>query len=426
MSRPFSQSAHAGMPSKSIGRSLIAVRSGCGEGESMYKNSGKTHDRIILWGMPISAWSGKMRSYLTKKGVDFEERFPGDPRFQSDIQPAVGYFVVPVVEMPDGTIMQDSTDTMLHFEKSGIGRPMVPAEPRMAALAWMMNFFGSDLFLKPGMHYRWNFLSTHEEALRRGFIQNTPKHLEIEERFRLNAPFFDMAQGYTVQFGVTPESIPAIEQSLAEAFALLDEHFKHYPYLLGGRPSIADSGLMTMFYAHLARDLHPTALMQKTAMNVYNWTERMNHAHAIYGEYPDVEDTYFDFDALPESFTAFLNYIFRDCGTELKATVHLYNDYIETSPTLTSGSELEAFGTPRSAHPMFGHVRYELRGRPVVKLGMVDSIYQYQYVTNVIDRLDPKDRESFSGLLGTNGGDWMITLRARQPIKYSEYAYTIA
>jgi glutathione S-transferase len=195
----------------------------------MYKNSGKTHDRIILWGMPISAWSGKMRSFLNKKGVDFEERFPGDARYHSDILPAIGYFVVPVVEMPDGTIMQDSTETMLHFEKSGIGHPMVPAEPRMAALAWMLNFFGSDLFLKPGMHYRWNFLSTHEDALRRGFIQNTSKDLDLEERFKLGAPFFAQAKGYTVQWGVTPESIPAIEESLEEAFALLDEHFKYYP-----------------------------------------------------------------------------------------------------------------------------------------------------------------------------------------------------
>jgi glutathione S-transferase len=201
----------------------------------MLHHTGKTHDRIVLWAMPISAWSGKMRSHLIKKGVDFEERFPGDSRYNSDILPGIGYFVVPVVEMPDGTVMQDSTETMLHFEGNRIGRSMLPAEPRMAALAWMLNFFGSDLFLKPGMHYRWNFLNTHEESLRCGFVQNTSKDLELEERFRLGADFFDQARNYTVKFGVTPESIPAIEESLVEAFALLDNHFKQYPYLLGGR-----------------------------------------------------------------------------------------------------------------------------------------------------------------------------------------------
>ncbi len=374
--------------------------------------------------MPISAWSGKIRSYLVKKGVDFEERFPGDSRYNSDILPGIGYFVVPVVEMPDGTVMQDSTETMLHFEGNRIGRSMLPAEPRMAALAWMLNFFGSDLFLKPGMHYRWNFLNTHEESLRRGFIQNTSKDLELEERFRLGADFFDQARNYTVKFGVTPESIPAIEESLVEAFALLDNHFKQYPYLLGGRPSVADCGLMTMFYAHLSRDLHPSAIMQKAAMNVFNWTERMNRGYALYGDYPGMVEEYFSFDALPGSLLAFLRYIFRDCGPELQATIDNYNEYIEKS-SLSSGSELEAFGAPRSAHPMFGRVHYQLRGRPVVKLAMVDTVYQYQYVTKTLESLEPRHRENFADFLQKVGGEWMLAKRAKRPIKYDNYMYTV-
>jgi glutathione S-transferase len=392
----------------------------------MFHNTGRTHNRMILWAMPISAWSGKMRSYLTKKSVEFEERFPGDGRYHSDILPGIGYFVVPVVEMPDGTVMQDSTEAMLHFEHNGIGRPMVPGEPRMAALAWLMNFFGSDLFLKPGMHYRWNFLGTHGESLRLGFVQNTSKNLGLKERFRLGADFFNQARDYTVQFGVTPESIPAIEESLAECFAILDEHFKHYPYLLGGRSSVADCGLMTMFYAHLSRDLHPSAIMQKTAMNVFNWTERMNRTQAIYGDYPEVVEEYFNFDALPESLLAFLRFIFRDCGSELKATIDAYNRHIAEHPNLQTGSELEAFGTPRSAHPMFARVRYELRGRPVERLGMVDTIYQYQFACRVIGELEPTDREDISELVRSAGGGWMLETSVARPIEYKKYTYLAA
>lgn len=392
----------------------------------MFRNSGKRHKRIVLWAMPISAWSGKMRSYLTKKGVQFEERFPGDPRYHADILPSIGYFVVPVVEMPDGTVMQDSTETMLHFEKNGIGAPLVPEERRMSTLAWLLNFFGSDLFLKPGMHYRWNFLSTHEQSLRKGFVQNTSKDLPFEERYRLGADFFNQARDYTVQFGVTQESIPAVEDSIAEAFEVLDEHFRRYPYLLGGRPSIADSGLMTMFYAHLSRDLHPSNIMQKTAMNVYNWTERMNRTQAIYGDYPGVEEEYFDFDSLPETLLNFIRYIFRDCSAELKATVETYNNYIDDHPSFKRGDELEAFGTPRSAHPMFGKVHYELRGRRVVKLGMVDTIYQFQFATKVLEALKGKDRDDVNNLLGDTGGGWMLETRAHKTIRYENYTYTIA
>lgn len=131
--------------------------------------------------------------------------------------------------------------------------------------------------------------------------------------------------------------------------------------------------------------------MQKAAMDVFNRTERMNRGYAIYGDFPGLVEEYFSFDALPESLLAFLRYIFRDCGPELQATVDNYNEYIEKS-SLRPGSELEAFGTPRSAHPMFGRVRYQLRGRPEVKLAMVDTIYQYQYVTKTIESLEPRNR----------------------------------
>ncbi len=392
----------------------------------MLHNTGRKHERPILWAMPMSAWSGKTRSYLTKKGIPFEERFPGDPRYHSDILPGIGYFVVPAVEMPDGTVIQDSTETMIHFEANKIGVPLVPDEQPMDVLAWLLNFFGSDLFLKPGMHYRWNFLNTHEDALRKCFVQNTSKDLPLEERYRLGADFFNQACGYTIEFGVTPESIPAIEESIAEAFGLLDEHFRRYPYLLGGRPSVADCGLMTMFYAHLSRDLHPSMIMQKTAMNVYNWTERMNRSQAIYGDYPGVEEQYFSFDRLPETLLEFIRFIFRDCGAELKATIEAYNSHLEQNPALKKGDELEAFGNARSAHPMFAKVNYELRGRPVVKRAMVDTIYQYQFATTLLDDLLAQGCKDMCELLEDVGGGWMMETRVRTPVKYENYAYTIA
>jgi glutathione S-transferase len=83
----------------------------------MFKNSGKAHDKPILWGAPISFYSGKTRSYLVKKGIDYREIYPSHPRFEAEILPLVGYFVAPVLELTDGTLIQDSTDTIVYFEK---------------------------------------------------------------------------------------------------------------------------------------------------------------------------------------------------------------------------------------------------------------------------------------------------------------------
>ena len=123
----------------------------------MYRNSGQQNDKIILWGAPHSFWTGRMRSYLIKKGIDFQEIYPANPRYNEDIVPKIGYFVMPVTEFQDGTLIQDGTDTMVYMEERFTDRSMIPSSPLQRAVAWLIEFFGCELFFIPGMHYRWSF-----------------------------------------------------------------------------------------------------------------------------------------------------------------------------------------------------------------------------------------------------------------------------
>ena len=101
----------------------------------MYKSTGKTHAKPILWGAPGSAYSGKTRSYFIKKGIAYEEIFPPHPRYQEEILPLIGYFVMPVVELPDGTLIQDTTDTIVHFEQVHPEPALIPSSPFHKAMA---------------------------------------------------------------------------------------------------------------------------------------------------------------------------------------------------------------------------------------------------------------------------------------------------
>tara|TARA_B110000459_G_scaffold169788_1_gene189618 strand:- start:1126 stop:1386 length:261 start_codon:yes stop_codon:yes gene_type:complete len=49
---------------------------------------------------------------------------------------------------------------------------------------------------------------------------------------------------FPTEVGITAETIPAIEKSNQLLFDTLDAHFRHYPYILGGRPSIADAAIV--------------------------------------------------------------------------------------------------------------------------------------------------------------------------------------
>ncbi|MFM9828098.1 MAG: glutathione S-transferase N-terminal domain-containing protein, partial [Sphingomonas sp.] len=71
-----------------------------------------------LFGMPGSLYTAKARSYLRKQRLDVEELPVGHPDFAA-IARQVGRFIMPVVEAPDGAIIQDTTAIIDHVERSG-------------------------------------------------------------------------------------------------------------------------------------------------------------------------------------------------------------------------------------------------------------------------------------------------------------------
>ena len=72
-----------------------------------------------LWGSANSLYTGKLRSYLIKKGLPYRERYPSDPDFAARVLPVVGHFAIPVLETPDGAILRASAPHGLwHFAKA--------------------------------------------------------------------------------------------------------------------------------------------------------------------------------------------------------------------------------------------------------------------------------------------------------------------
>jgi hypothetical protein len=67
---------------------------------------------------------------------------------------------------------------------------------------------------------------------------------------------------------------PLIEASFKRTLEILDAHLASRPYVLGGRPAMADFGLWGQFY-EAATDPTPGALMRASAPNVMAWVQRM-------------------------------------------------------------------------------------------------------------------------------------------------------
>ena len=235
---------------------------------------------IRLYGLPHSLYTAKARAYLRKQGIAYDEVPPTDARFAERIVPAIGRAIIPVVELPDGTIIQDTVDIIDHFERAAEVRwSAYPADPALRTLAHLFELYAVVGLTRHAMHYRWSYLDEQRAFLTQAFASGG-------DEARAQATMGRM-QSYLPMLGVNAETIPAIEESFRELLDTLDRHFARHAYLLGNRPSIGDYALFGPLFAHLGRDPVPLAIMQHRAPRVFRWTERMHAPDLDLVEYAD-------------------------------------------------------------------------------------------------------------------------------------------
>ena len=137
--------------------------------------------------------------------------------------------------------------------------------------------------------------------------------------------------------GVNAETIPEVERSYAQFLALFDTHLESSPYLLGGRPTIADFGFTGPLYAHLARDPDPSLLMKQRAHRVWRWVERMNAPVFDAGEYGDRSQELFADDGIPETLQHLLAYIGEEYAAEAIALVAAIDEWLANHAETQAG-----------------------------------------------------------------------------------------
>lgn len=283
----------------------------------------------LLWGTPHSLYTGKVRSYLIKKGLLFEERMPHDARCREVIQPRVRLKVVPIVETPEGEVLQDTTAMLDRLEATAPGPAMVPQTALMRFTAEVLDAFGTEFLLPAAMHYRWSYRDQQERFLQAEFGRMTYRRSDRDAQRSAGVSAMAYFSGFLPHLGVSEETIPAIEAAYLELLEVLDRHFHAHPYRLGGRPSVADFGMMAPLFAHLGRDPVPSRIMKLEAPHVFRWTERMNSPGFADGEFSGRRPAFFDDDELPDTLKDVVTLAFAEITPEYAAHVAAYNAWVD-------------------------------------------------------------------------------------------------
>lgn len=301
-----------------------------------------------LYGVPHSLYTGIARCFLRTQGIEYTELPPGHPDFSGRIQPAIRRSIIPVLETPDGQIIQDSLDIIDFFEQQGVRYSAYPETSLQRVLAVIIQFYGTQTMLRHAMHFRWSVREQQETFLRDVFSAGLDEATTMKVMARMHS--------YLPNLGVTEQTIPQIEASYKELLAILNTHFAHHPYLLGGRPSIADYGLIGPMFAHLGRDPVPSHLMKVTAPKVFRWVERMTAPGLDLPDFADYGSDYVADDQIPDTLVPLLRHIAAEIFPELTDKMAFMDNLIRQL-------------NPEDGDPVAekAHQRY---------LGTVDTVYR--------------------------------------------------
>lgn len=367
-----------------------------------------------LWGTPHSLFTGKARSYLLKKQVPFTELLASDPRFMSEIVPAVGHWVVPVIETPEGELLQDTTAIIDHIE-ARVSKPVLaPAGPVQQVVAHFLDAFGSNYLMPAAMHYRWSYRGEQEQFLRTEFARAVPPQLPYDQRLSMAGAIMDKFNGFLPNLGVTPEAIPAIEAAYEELLDALEAHFRVHPYLLGGRPSLADFGMIAPLYAHLARDPVPAKLMRTRAPNVARWTERMNVAAIADCEYPEAAD-YPAGDTIPATLQAVLRVAFSQWEAGILEDAACFERWLSRPDAAPSGTVI-SLNENRLVHPHVGMIEYNWRGITMRRASHIHSLWHLARALDAANAMQGDDAARLAALIEQTGGQSVMALTTSRRI----------
>ena len=230
---------------------------------------------MIVYGVSVSYYTGKLETYLRYKGIDYTMTPPYADAAR--IREQVGAIQVPIVERDDGRWMSDSTPMILQLEQEHPTPGILPTDPVVRFISLLIEDYADEWLWRPAMHYRWSY-DHGRELLSRILADEIAGHLKVPRWMTIRTLKKRQHTSFVIKDGVTADTWDHVEQGYFNALDTMTSILGHRPYILGNAPSLADFGLMGPMLRHFAQDPDPQEIMRNRAPAVYEWVARMWHA----------------------------------------------------------------------------------------------------------------------------------------------------
>ncbi|MCP5183779.1 MAG: glutathione S-transferase [Pseudomonadales bacterium] len=226
-------------------------------------------DDLIIRGAPGSPYTRKMLSVLRYRRIGYRFALPGATITQDLPRPKVE--LLPTIWFPgDDEAVVDSTPIIRLLEDRYPGRSVIPDDPGVAFLDYLLEDYADEWLTKAMFHYRWWYAADIERA---GQILPRWRDLTANEKeLAAQSEYIRSRQiGRLYVVGSNEVTAPVIEASYQRFLRLFSEHMNHSPYCFGWRPAASDFGLFGQLTQLAMFDPTPMAETFRIAPRVHAW-----------------------------------------------------------------------------------------------------------------------------------------------------------
>jgi len=186
--------------------------------------------------------------------------------------------LLPTVYLPDptGTLeaVVDTTPIIRRLESLSSTRSVLPSNPVLAFLNYVLEDYADEWLTRCMFHYRWHFEADIEKAGR--ILPLFVRVDQSQDALEAQAEEFTRRQVSRLHVvGSNQTTAPVIEESYRRFLHLFEGHLQDHPFLFGKRPSSADFAMMGQLTCLTHFDPTPMRLCESLAPRVYAWVERL-------------------------------------------------------------------------------------------------------------------------------------------------------
>ena len=238
-------------------------------------------ERIKVFGAPASPYTQKMISIMRYRHIAYEF-YIGDVSGRlsrlEGIEPPKPV-LLPTLLLKDGQgnlkATTDTTPIIKRFENEYPDRKLLPEDPALSFINYLLEDFGDEWVTKYMFHYRWYFEEDANNASTILPLSDLATNMDDGTLKEVKKMIHDRQHGRLWVVGSNDTTAKLIDSSYRRFVKLMDDHLSVSQFLFGEKPSSADFAIYGQLTQLIGFDPTSRRIASENSLRLVSWVDVM-------------------------------------------------------------------------------------------------------------------------------------------------------